>query len=79
MTKACPGQDTRYWGPDSIYDVRCPSCSGEIEFFKNDPTRKCKECGEKFWNPKLDLGCLEWCKYADKCTELMREENGDNQ
>jgi hypothetical protein len=29
-----------------------------VEFFKDESTRKCKHCGQKFVNPKMDFGFL---------------------
>jgi len=63
----CPGQDTRYWKPDDIFVAECPKCGAEIEFFKDDARRRCAWCGHMFYNPKIELGCAEWCQYAEKC------------
>jgi len=62
----CPGQDTRYWKKGDIFDVRCPKCGQDVEFFKDDVRRRC-QCGQVIVNPKLDLACAEWCQYAEKC------------
>ncbi len=70
----CPGQDTRYWKADDIFTVECPKCGAEIEFFKDDTRRRCAWCGHLFYNPRIELGCAEYCQYADKCVpELMAE------
>lgn len=66
----CPGQNTMFWKPDDIYDVVCPSCDEPVEFWKDDAKRLCK-CGHRFLNPKRDLGCLEYCKYAESCMPEM--------
>ena len=66
----CPGQNTMFWKPDDIYDVLCPSCGAPVEFWKDDAKRVCK-CGHRFLNPKRDLGCLEYCKYAESCMPEM--------
>ena len=63
----CPGQDTRYWKPGDIFVAECPKCGAEIEFFKDDTRRRCAWCGHLFYNPKIELGCAEWCQYAEKC------------
>lgn len=63
----CPGQDTRFWDRDAVYDVSCPSCGRLVEFFKDDTIRRCPGCGYRFRNPKLDLGCAEWCPHAEQC------------
>jgi hypothetical protein len=71
----CPGQDTRFWKPGDIFTVQCPKCGAEIEFFKDDARRRCAWCGHLFYNPKIDLGCAEWCQYAEKCVpELVKEK-----
>jgi hypothetical protein len=63
----CPGQDTRFWKPTDIFLAECPKCGAEIEFFKDDARRRCAWCGHMFYNPKIELGCAEWCQYAEKC------------
>ena len=71
----CPGQNTMFWKPDDIYDVKCPNCGAPVEFWKDDSKRSCK-CGHRFLNPKRDLGCLEYCKYAEDCMpEMFQGEN----
>ena len=57
----------RYWKPEDVFDVRCPHCQAEVEFFKDEPTQKCPSCGRKVRNPKIDLGCAKWCEFAEQC------------
>lgn len=63
----CPGQDQRYWKPEDIFEVECSNCGKAIEFFKDEPKLKCRQCGHIVINPKIDLGCAEWCQYAEQC------------
>lgn len=63
----CPGQDSQYWKPGAVFEVKCPKCGNEVEFFRDDPTRKCTKCGHRFLNPGLDFGCASYCPYADQC------------
>ncbi|MBU0735844.1 MAG: HD domain-containing protein [Proteobacteria bacterium] len=63
----CPGQDSQYWKPGAVFEVKCPKCGNEVEFFRDDPTRKCSKCGHRFLNPGLDFGCASYCQYADQC------------
>ena len=63
----CPGQDSQYWKPGAIFNVKCPECGTEVEFFKDDTTRKCSKCGHRFLNPQLDFGCASYCQYAEQC------------
>jgi HD superfamily phosphodiesterase len=63
----CPGQDSRYWKPGAIYEVPCPVCDNPVEFFKDESTRRCKKCGHRLVNPRMDFGCAAYCKYAEQC------------
>lgn len=63
----CPGQDSRFWGAEAIFESKCPECGGPIEFFKDETSRRCRKCGQKILNPKMDFGCAAYCKYAAQC------------
>jgi Predicted HD superfamily hydrolase len=63
----CPGQDTRYWSADAVFEVTCPTCGNAEEFFKDEPTRRCKKCGGKLVNPHMNFGCAAYCKFAKEC------------
>jgi HD superfamily phosphodiesterase len=74
----CPGQDSRYWKPGSIFEAKCPECGKTVEFFKDDTTRRCGHCSHRFANPQMDFGCASYCKFADQClgtlpTELLAQ------
>ena len=71
----CPGQDLRVWKPEDIYDVLCPFCGEEIEFWKDEPVRPCPKCHKDVRNPKIDTGCAEWCKHAEECLGTLKEKN----
>ncbi len=63
----CPGQDSRNWGSEAIFEARCPECGGVVEFFKDESSRKCRSCGHKLVNPKMDFGCAAYCRFAEQC------------
>jgi len=63
----CPGQDQRFWKPDDIFEVACPGCGCSVEFFKDEPQMKCRRCGRRVLNPRIDFGCAEWCKHGEHC------------
>jgi hypothetical protein len=63
----CPGQDTRYWRPDDIFNVPCASCGTLIEFFKDEANRRCPKCSTRVQNPRLTMGCAQWCEHAREC------------
>jgi HD superfamily phosphodiesterase len=66
----CPGQDQRFWKPEDIFEVQCTGCGHTIEFFKDEPKLKCLKCGQIVTNPKIDLGCAEWCRYGEQCLSI---------
>ena len=70
----CPGQDSRYWKPGAIFEVKCPKCGKEVEFFKDDTSRKCNHCGNRFVNPHMDFGCAAYCQYAEQCLGTLPPE-----
>jgi len=70
----CPGQDQRYWKPEDIYDITCPYCKSPIEFWKDEPVRVCSKCRKEVRNPKIDLGCAKWCKYARECLGVLADQ-----
>ncbi|MCX6986165.1 MAG: hypothetical protein NT118_15665 [Lentisphaerae bacterium] len=72
----CPGQDTRLWKPEDIFTLKCQFCGNEIEFFKDEPFLNCRNCGREVKNPRIDLGCAKWCKFADQC--LGRTSGNDS-
>jgi HD superfamily phosphohydrolase YqeK/Zn ribbon nucleic-acid-binding protein len=57
----------RYWKPGDIFDAACPECGQPVEFFKDESIRKCKSCGHKMVNPRMDSGCAAHCRHAEQC------------
>jgi len=70
----CPGQDMKYWKASAIFDAQCPKCNTTVEFYKDDTSRKCGNCGNRFVNPKMDFGCASYCPYAEQCLGGLPEE-----
>lgn len=70
----CPGQDSRYWKPGDVFETPCPECGAEVEFFKDDPTRRCRHCGRQVLNPNMDFGCASYCQYAEQCIGSLPPE-----
>jgi len=71
----CPGQDQRFWKPGDIFEVKCPGCGQAVEFFKDEPKLKCRECERIVLNPKINLGCAQWCKYAEQCLGIIKKSD----
>ena len=80
----CPGQDTAFWRPGDVYEIPCSACGNEVEFFKDDASRRCTKCGQLMRNPKLNLGCAQWCEHAKECLGydpkdvMSQAEGGDS-
>ena len=69
----CPGQDSRYWKGNDIFETNCPKCGHELEFFKDDAKRTCKNCGFVMLNPEINFGCAEYCPHAAQCLGSLPE------
>lgn len=69
----CPGQDSRYWHGDDIFETDCPKCGYRLEFFKDDAKRICKGCGFTMLNPQINFGCAEYCPHAAQCLGSLPE------
>ncbi len=70
----CPGQDSRYWSGEDVHEAACPKCGHMVEFFKDDSQQKCRQCGHRILNPKIDFGCASYCPFADQCLGSMPPE-----
>ncbi len=71
----CPGQDQRFWKPEDIFELKCANCGQPMEFFKDEPKLRCIRCKHVIVNPKIDLGCAEWCQYAEQCVGVSSVKN----
>ncbi len=74
FTSKCPGQDMRYWTAADIFEEKCPQCGEMIEFIKTDIRRRCSNCKTRLTNPRFDMGCAQWCSYAEQCLSSGAKE-----
>ena len=72
MPLQCPGQDSRYMKPQDVTEVICDECGSAMEFWPDEYVRRCRGCGARIANPRLNLRCLEWCTHADECIRKIR-------
>jgi len=70
----CPGQDSRYWNGEDVFETKCPKCGHTVEFFKDDSQQKCRQCGHRILNPKIDFGCASYCPHAEQCLGSLPPE-----
>ncbi|MDD5019884.1 MAG: phosphohydrolase [Candidatus Omnitrophica bacterium] len=65
MFTACPGRQKDI----KVRYLKCPSCGAEVEFFSDEPKRRCPSCKKDVVYSEKD-SCIYWCKAAKDC--LMR-------
>ena len=70
--KKCPGQDlSRKKIQDVVSEIICPFCFFSIEFFFDDSSRLCPNCGKRVDKSEeklqMDFGCAVWCDAAEQC------------
>ncbi|NLC59127.1 MAG: hypothetical protein GX774_20010 [Armatimonadetes bacterium] len=79
-SRRCPGQDTRYWTPEDLFEIPCAHCGAPLEFFKDDLRRRCPTCGRHTVNPRNDMACAAWCRWAAEClAQLGRDPQGSEE
>jgi endogenous inhibitor of DNA gyrase (YacG/DUF329 family) len=59
--RKCTGNNTQDWKFDAIFNVQCPTCGTQVEFFKDEITRACPKCRRIISNDRKDFGCQLWC------------------
>lgn len=45
---------------------RCPYCGEEVEIWTDEVKSTCPLCKKEVFR-EVEMGCLEWCKYAKEC------------
>lgn len=73
----CPGQDKRFWKSTDVFDAPCANCGKVLEFWKDEPKRRCTGCGQTAMNPNFDMGCAKWCSFATECLGLTPGAEAD--
>jgi len=61
--------------PQDVAEAECPECGHPVEFWPDEPVRRCRECGRPVVNPGHDMKCLEWCKHASECLSAIRSSH----
>lgn len=63
--RKCTGQNMAEWGFDAIFEVVCPECGHAVEFFRDEISRNCSQCGARVVNDRKDYGCGRQCSRDD--------------
>ncbi len=53
---------------------KCPSCGGNVEIWSDEDAGICIACKRNIDRPEKQQSCLNWCEYADKCKEIIRQQ-----
>ncbi len=69
----CPGQNPQNWKPEDIFEVKCSFCDEMIEFWKDELFRNCTHCKKRNLNPKINIGCAEWCPHGEECLKKFKK------
>jgi DNA-directed RNA polymerase subunit RPC12/RpoP len=59
----CPGTDARSVRPEYR---RCTECGYRLEFFSDELTMRCPQCGSKQMK-EAEPSCVAWCPAAEAC------------
>ncbi|UCG45340.1 MAG: hypothetical protein JSV58_00745 [Candidatus Bathyarchaeota archaeon] len=68
----CPGIK-KFIRPVPAY-FKCPSCGGNVEIWSDEDAGICIACKRNIDRPEKQQSCLNWCEYADKCKEIIRQQ-----
>jgi hypothetical protein len=69
----CPGQDRSFWTGEVAFETPCPKCGAAVEFFRDETSGHCPNCGHRFQNPRMEFDCGKWCSFAEKCLGFVAE------
>ncbi len=61
---------------DDVTVAPCPGCGHPVEFWPDEPVRRCRKCGHRFLNPENTMKCLNWCAHAAECLSSMASAVG---
>jgi hypothetical protein len=70
--QTCPGI-SKFVRPVPEF-FKCPECGGQVEIWSDEDVGTCISCNKEFPRSGKEKSCLDWCEYADKCREIIREK-----
>ncbi len=78
--RKCMGNSTQDWGYDAIFHIECPDCGNRVEFFRDEITRNCLQCGKTVPNGRENYGCGQWCSSSSShtrnfCSKFKRSKD----
>ena len=70
--ESCPGIK-KFLRPKPEY-IRCPHCGGNLEIWSDEEVALCEICEKQVYRPEKEASCLDWCEFADKCKEIIKNK-----
>lgn len=71
----CPGQDARSLTAE---DVDCDKCGYSVEFFSDEKSRTCRQCGNRVTRERTG-NCADWCSAAGTCAILRGQKPAETE
>ncbi|MCW4034555.1 MAG: phosphohydrolase [Candidatus Bathyarchaeota archaeon] len=71
-SESCPGIK-KFLRPKPEY-ITCPNCAGSVEIWSAENTAECEICGKEVSRTEKEASCLDWCEFADKCREIIKNK-----
>ena len=51
---------------------KCPVCGKSVEIWSDEDVGICDTCDKEIRRSEKEQSCLDWCEYADKCREMIK-------
>ena len=67
----CPGIKD-FIRPTMTYK-KCLVCGGSVELWSDEKVGVCLDCGADWNRVEQNSSCLDYCDFADKCKEIIKE------
>jgi hypothetical protein len=72
--EACPGIKKFLRPSPEYFPCPSPGCGGSVEIWSDEDVCVCDTCEKEFGRPEKEASCLDWCEFADKCREIIKNK-----
>jgi hypothetical protein len=70
--ESCPGIK-KFLRPKPEF-IQCPNCAGSVEIWTDEEAAICEICNQEVRRQETESSCLDWCEFADKCKEIIKNK-----
>jgi len=70
--ESCPGIK-KFLRPKPEF-IQCPYCAESVEIWTDEDTAICEICEKEVSRHEKEASCLDWCEFADKCREIIKNK-----